>query len=304
MLDPQVKDFLDGLAIAQRPGWETMEPHEARQVFKTMEPLFAPHVEIQSVEDQKWNGVKVRVYRNSDDGKLPVVVYFHGGGWVLGDVDTHDTLCRRLALLSGCVIVSVDYPLSPHARFPTAANECYSIVEFIARHAKRLEVDPERICVAGDSAGGNLAASVSLAAKEKAGPSIALQLLIYPVIDSRCDSQSYEQYGDGFGLTKKGMQWFWGHYLEQPDHGDSPLASPCRSQDLANLPEAIVLIAEHDVLRDEGLAFSQQLLAAGVKCTVNHYDSLIHGFFHFGGVFQKGLEAVDETAQMLKDRLA
>lgn len=303
-LDPQVATFLKTLEADPRPGWETMPAPEARQLFMQFEEFTIPREDVHDVEELTFGGhVSARHYKPADDSQLPVVVYFHGGGWVLGNVESHDSTCRRLANQSGCSVISVDYRLAPEFAFPAAIDDCFEAVNYVSRNADELGIDANRIAVAGDSAGGNLAASVALRAMRSGIADIQAQLLIYPATDSACNSSSYDEFAEGFGLTAETMRWFWSQYLQTTGDHRNPLANVSAADSLSILPRTLVLTAEYDVLRDEGEQFAEQLREAGVDCELKRYDGLIHGFFHFTGLFDRGLAAVDESAEWLQSVL-
>jgi acetyl esterase len=228
---------------------------------------------------------------------LPAVVFFHGGGWVLGDLDTHDALCRRLAKQANCAVVSVNYRRAPEHRFPAALDDCYDATSFVAKNSSELGIDAKRLVVAGDSAGGNLAAGVAVRSRDEHGPAILAQVLIYPSLDAGCDSPSYAAYASGYGLTKADMQWFWRQYLE--DEVGNALAVPSKLEDLRGLPPTFILTAEYVVLRDEAETFARQIRAAGGKVRLRRIGGTIHGFVHFAGKFDAGLQATSEIAQEL-----
>jgi acetyl esterase len=233
-----------------------------------------------------------------------VLVYFHGGGWVIGDIDTHDNTCRELTNAAGCVVVSVDYRLAPEHKFPAPLEDCYAATAWVAEHAANLGADPARLAVGGDSAGGNLAAAVCLLARERGRRTIVHQLLIYPVTDHDYFTASYRDNAEGYLLTREAMEWFWNHYLRTPADGKDPLASPLRSNNLSGLPPATVITAEFDPLRDEGEAYGHRLRGAGVEATVTRYDGMIHGFFGLGAVLAQGKKAMEEAAERLRLRFA
>ena len=247
--------------------------------------------------------IPVRIYRPSGQTPLPVVVYLHGGGWVVGDLDTHDATTSALAARSGCVVVAVDYRLAPEFPFPAGLEDCYDALAFVATHSEELDVDSTRVAVAGDSAGGNLAAALCLLARDRGGPPIAFQLLVYPATDHFGDWPSYAEVGDGrHGLSLELMHWFSHHYLPDPAAAADWRASPIRAADFAGLPPALVLTAEYDPLRDEGEAYAARLAAAGVVTAVHRYPAAVHGFFALGdtAVRQAG---IDEAAAALRASL-
>lgn len=304
-LHPQAQAFLKDIAERNPPGWETMSPNEAREIFETFAEFTGPAVPIAQVRDASASGIPVRIYRDTSDihSALPAVMFFHGGGWVLGSLDTHDALCRQIAKQSGCVVIAVDYGLAPENAFPGPLEDCFAATESVARQGPAIGVDPNRIAVVGDSAGGNLAAAVAIRANRSGGPKIDYQVLIYPVIDVNFDSASYLDYAEGFGLTRKNMRWFWRQHVGDLSGDVDPLAALLRCDSLAGLPPAHVITAEYDVLRDEGELFAAKLLNDGVQTTQKRYDGQLHGFIHLAGVFDVGVEAVSEISRLLRSRL-
>jgi acetyl esterase len=246
----------------------------------------------------------VRIYWPSETPGLPILVYFHGGGWVLCNLDTHDETCRSLAKQASCIVVSVDYRLAPEHRFPAAVEDCHAATKWVAENARSLGGDASRLAIGGDSAGGNLTASVALLARERGGPSLAHQLMIYPVTDARFDTQSYRDNGEGMFLTTNAMRWFWEQYLPTPADGANPHASPLRAEDLRGLPPATVITAEMDPLRDEGEAYGRRLGEAGVPVEVRRYDGVIHGFFGMTLVLEKARDATSYAANRLRESFA
>jgi acetyl esterase len=240
--------------------------------------------EVAAVEDRtlSLNGesIPVRIYRPSTDSKVrPVLVWFHGGGWVIGNLESADYASRMLTNASGCVVVSVDYRLAPEHKFPAAADDCFAATQWVVEHADELGIDASKVAVGGDSAGGNLAAVVAQMAKEAGGPAIAYQALVYPVTNFSFATPSYKDNADGYLLTRASMEWFWGHYLGNEGDGQHVKASPLLCADLSGLPPAIVITAEYDPLRDEGEAYAEALKKAGVAVESKRYDGQIHGFF-------------------------
>jgi len=223
-------------------------------------------------------GIPVRIYTPDGTGPFPVLVYFHGGGWVVGNLDTHDPTCRALTNATDCVVVSVDYRLAPEHQFPAAVEDCYAATRWVSDNPGVVHGDPDRIAVGGDSAGGNLAAAVTQAARDFDGPELAYQTLLYPVTNHVFDTASYEENAEGYFLTKADMAWFWDHYLGDEFSGQNPYASPLKARDLAGLPPATVVTCGFDPLRDEGLAYVDRLRDAGVDVTSRTYDDMIHGF--------------------------
>ena len=243
-----------------------------------------------------------RLYRPRS-GTLPLLVYFHGGGWVVGSVAISDPFCRALANASGCAVLSVEYRLAPEDRYPAAADDAYAATRWSADHAADLGIDVSRIAVGGSSAGGNLAAVAALMARERGEPSIAFQLLHVPVTDHDFDTPSYRANATGFGLTRGGMRWFWDHYAPDPRLRDEPYASPLRAKDLAGLPPAHVVTAECDPLRDEGRAYATRLLKAGVPTTYVEYPRMVHGFTGMAVTIPMGRTAIDDMGAALRRAL-
>ena len=265
-VDPQAQQVLDQLAaLGLQPNY-TVSPAEARRNSKSRPT--APGPEVAKVEDRSIPGVgpdiPVRIYTPSGDGPFPAVGWFHGGGWVVGDLDTADGTARHLAVGAGCVVVSVDYRLAPEAKFPAASDDCYAATEWITQNAASINVDPARIAVGGDSAGGNLAAAVALMAKDRGGPSLVFQLLVYPVTAMDFGTGSYRQNSNGPLLTEDAMKWYWKQYLSSEADAANPYAAPLVAKDLSGQPPALVITAELDPLCDEGEAYGQRLQAAGV----------------------------------------
>ena len=264
-IDPQAQMVLDNLASLNLPPFWTMPPEEVREITAAMRPPVEGEA-VARVEDRAVPGpageIPVRIYRPEGAAPLPALVHFHGGGWVIGSLDGADITCRALANASGCVVVSVDYRLAPEHRFPAAPQDCYAAARWVAEHAGELGIDPARVGVSGDSAGGNLATVVALMAREKGGPPLAFQLLVYPVTDCDFTSASYEANADGYFLTRDWMTWFWDHYIPDVSQRSDPRASPLRVKDLSGLPPALVITAEFDPLRDEGEAYAERLREA------------------------------------------
>ncbi len=305
-LDPQMKAMLD-FANAAGPMFLRAEtPEQARgkmQALLEARPVEPPP--LYRVEDRHIPGphgeIPIRIY--TSEGRVPkgVLVYFHGGGWVLGSVTTHDVLCRSIAIAAGCIVVSVDYRLAPEHKFPAAPEDCYAATKCVAANAASFGGDPNRIAVGGDSAGGNLATVVALMARDRGGPSLSFQLLFYPAISAANDTPSQKEFSeDGFVLSRADMEWFWNHYLNGPADRKNPLACPNAAGNLAGLPPALVQTASHDPLRDEGERYAEQMRKAGVKVTLTRYDGVTHGFVSFADVLDKGKAAIKEAADALR----
>lgn len=307
-LDPQARAVLDQMAALGLPPLGTLSPEETRRNMELRQAALPPGEPVASVEDRTIpgpaNAIPIRIYRPASDAPLPVLVYFHGGGWVIGSINTHDSICRTLANAAACIVVSVDYRLAPEHKFPAAVEDAYAATVWCATHAATFGGDPRRVAVGGDSAGGNLAAVVALLARDQGAPSLVYQILIYPVTDYRFDTPSYRENAEGYLLTRDGMRWFWGHYLSDAAQGAHPHASPLRAQNLAGLPPALVITAEFDPLRDEGEAYAARLQEAGVPVVCSRYDGMIHGFFGMTLMLDKARQAVGEVASTLRAAFA
>ena len=249
--------------------------------------------------------IPVRLYSPGPDGQLPVVVYFHGGGWVLGDLDSHDPLCHALANRAGTAVISVDYRLAPEHKYPAAAEDAYAAALWLSEHGTEWGADPTRVAVCGDSAGGNLAAVAALMARDRGGPELRAQALIYPVTNCDFEVESYRANGDGsMGLSEDGMRWFWRCYTRSPAEAAEPYASPLRADTLIGLPPALVITADYDPLRDEGEAYAARLERSGVPTEIVRYDGVIHGFVGQLAAFPEGRQAVDRIAAFLREAFA
>jgi acetyl esterase len=304
-LDPNVREYLDQAAAAGFPPAHTLSPAEARELMVRRRALLDATPEpVARIEDRTIPGpageIPVRIYAPSTDDTLPVLVFFHGGGWVLGSIDTHDMLCRALANRAGCMVVSVDYRLAPEARFPAAAEDCYAATVWIAEHAGELGGDGSRLAVGGDSAGGNLVASVALMARERGGPPLLFQWLIYPVAAPDFETASYRSCAEGYGLSRADMIWFWDHYVPDAADRSNPYAAPLVAEDLSGLPPALVIVAEYDPLHDEGEALAARLREAGVPTTLTRYEGQIHGFVSNFTIMEQGRIALDQAASALR----
>ena len=301
-LDPQAQAVMDLVAALGLPANHTVSPEEARANGKSRPR--APGPEVSNVEDREIPGpdgqVPVRIYTPEGSGPFPVLVWFHGGGWVVGDLDTSDGVCRHLTVGARVVVVSVDYRLAPETKFPGPAEDCYHATKWVAENAASISGDPKRIAVGGDSAGGNLAAAVSMMARDRSGPAIGFQLLVYPVTDRNFSTVSYRENGEAYSLTRDGMIWFWDHYLAKNADANNSYASPLKAQRLKDLPAALVITAEYDPLRDEGEAYAARLRAAGIPTTCTRYDGMIHGFFGMSAAVDKGKQAIEEASAALQ----
>jgi acetyl esterase len=303
-LDPQARKVLDQIAAIGAPDLHTLPVAQARSAMEQMVGLQGAVEAVAHVEDRPLPGpagpIPIRVYAPEGPRPLPALVYFHGGGWVLGSLETHDALCRTLANAAGCALVSVDYRLAPEHPFPAAPEDAYAATRWIAENAGTIGIDAQRIAVGGDSAGGNLAAVVALLARERGGPRLVHQLLIYPATDAACDTASHRDNAQGYLLTTEAMAWFWNHYCPDRARRGDWRASPLRAGDLRGLPPAHVITAEFDPLRDEGEAYAARLRAAGVPVRLERYDGMIHGFVSMGAVIATGRRAIREAVAELR----
>jgi acetyl esterase len=282
-LEPEAQEFIK--ATANPPYLFDLGPQKGRQLVDEVQsdPATRPPAEIeeQTVPGGPSGQVSVRIVRPPNaPAPLPAIVYIHGAGWVFGNAHTHDRLVRELAGGAGAAVVFVNYSLSPEARYPTAIEESYAVVQWVAANGAGHGLDPQRLTVAGDSVGGNMTAAVTLMAKERRGPAIRQQLLFYPVTDAAFDTESYHQFATGYFLRRDAMMWFWDQYTTDPKQRQEITASPLRAtpDQLRGLPPALVITAEADVLRDEGEAYANKLRAAGVRVTAARFQGIIHDF--------------------------
>jgi acetyl esterase len=310
-LDPQVKAVLEMVVKAGRPAYHTLSPKDARQLFIETRPAATPTPpEIGNVRnvvaDVAGGSIPLRVYRPAgvpDTTRLPAYLYFHGGGWVIGDLNTHDVVCRQLTAASGTSVVSVDYRLAPEHKFPAAADDAWAATQWVVAHAAELGLDAGRLAVGGDSAGGNLAAVVALMARDAGGPAIALQVLIYPVTDVMRESRTYADFADGYMLTRDSMRWFIAHYLRSKDDARDWRVSPLRASSLAGLPPALIVTAGFDPLRDEGEQYAGRLRDAGVMVDYVCYGGMVHGFLGMGKLIDTAGRAIAQIGTTLRQAL-
>ena len=302
-VDPQAQMILDAMAaLPQRPLSEET-PEQFRDLLIGLASIKGPVTNAARTEDHvipsSGGEIPVRVYRPESDELLPVIVYFHGGGFVGGNIETHDAVCHGLSVGVPAVVVSVDYRLAPEAPFPAAVDDSEAAVRWVCDHAEDFGADGSRLAVAGDSAGGNLAAVIARRARDSGGPSISFQLLIYPCTDMTCSMPSHVENGEGYLLTADRVKWFYDHYLGgcDPKHPD---LSPWLVDDLRELPPALVITAEFDPLRDEGEAYAERLAEAGVPVTSTRYDGMIHAFFGMSGTVDAADQAMAEAVLALR----
>ncbi len=302
-LDPEAQRLL--AAAKGLPPVESLSVQEVRTRFLEAFGARGEREYVHHVEDRKVPGdeteIPVRIYTPVDGLELAVLVYFHGGGGVVGNLDTHDGLCRTLAKESGAIVVTVDYRLAPEHKYPAALNDCYAATQWVCDHATSIRGDSRRIAVGGDSVGGSLTAGVALMARDRGGPILTMQLMFYPMMDYyEPATQSHKENGSGYFLTMSGIQWFLHHYL--PDHfkRDDAYLFPLQSRDLTGLPPALIMTAEYDPLRDEGEAYAKRLQEAGVSVTCRCVHGMMHGFSVMSGRLKKGRSAIKEAALYLK----
>jgi acetyl esterase len=299
-LEPATQAIVDQMAAAGPVDFSELTPDSFRRLFRDSLGALdraGPTADVRSVDDDTVPGpagpIRIRIYRPSADEPAPLVTYFHGGGWVIGDIDTHDGTCRTLCHRTAAVVVSVDYRLAPEHRFPAALDDCDAATAWVAEHGSLLGGDPERLGVAGDSAGGNLAAAVALRARDRGGPALRAQALVYPAVDFTTERPSVEANGEGYLLTAAAVRWFCAQYLGGQDPAD-PMASPLLA-DLRGLPPAVIAVAEFDPLRDEGRDYAEALGDAGVPVHLLEFPGLVHGFMGLGALSPASARATDEV---------
>lgn len=305
-LDPQAQAIIDLVNSSGFGEISDITPGEMREQMKAMTALETPAA-VHRVENITIPGpagdIPARLYAPEVVGPLPVLVWYHGGGWVIGDLETHDGICRDLANAIGCVVISVDYRLAPEHPFPAAVDDAFAALAWISAHAEDLGGDPARLAVGGDSAGGQLAAVSAIAARD-ANIGLVFQLLVYPAVEREFERPSMIENSEGYLLTREAMQWFYGHYLNDPADAEDWRVTPARAKSLAGLPPAFVVTAEFDPLRDQGIAYSDALAAAGNTVTVTTYEGMFHGFFSMGLMLDRAKVAVDDATEVMRDAFA
>lgn len=309
-VEPKTRQFLKLLQHNGGPPLYTLTPNEARVILSNLQssPVQKLHAEIENqiILDGPNGELSIKIVRphGSSNETLPVVMYFHGGGWVLGDFDTHERLLRELANGIHAAIIFVDYTRSPESKYPIPLEEAYAATKWIAENAPKLYLDSSNIAVAGDSVGGNMATTVALLAKERGGPSIVFQLLFYPVTDANFDTATYISYQEGYFLTREAMKWFWNNYLSNDTNRKEPTVSPLQAslEQLHGLPPALIIVGENDVLRDEGEAYAHKLMQAGVTVTATRYLGTIHDFVMLNPITDTPAArgAIDQASHTLK----
>jgi acetyl esterase len=302
VLDPKLRAALD--LQGPQPDFRGQPLAEVRSTFATMAAKLPKlNEKLAKVETKGIGAFRVRVYTPEGKGPWPALLFMHGGGWVLGDLESHDDVCRSLAKRTPCVVVSVDYRRAPELKYPVPLDDCEAALGWLSDHAAELDVDPAKVAVGGDSAGGNLAAGLAIRRRKRGGASIAYQLLIYPATDRAVGRDSYREFASGFGLSRSNMQWFWDCYLTESGERDNPEVSPLRAKSLAGLPPAFVLTAHSDVLRDEGEDFARRLHEAGVPVKAVRFRAMNHGFIRMGAVFPQADHALTVLADALRSNL-
>lgn len=306
-LHPQLQAMLD--KAVGLPAMHTVPIEAIRATDLKRYDIGVPKDEVASAQDHWIDGprgkIRLRIYRPNNESDRPVLVFFHGSGFCICSVDTHDAMCRQICSRAGVAVVSVDYRLAPENRFPAGPDDCHAATLWAYANAKTFGGAPDRLLLCGDSAGGTMATVVALRLRDEDGPKPVAQILLYPVTDHYSTGHaSYVERGEGFGLTAAGMRYFWDMYLEKPDDSAHPHASPLRAVDLSGLPPAYVITGEYDVLRDEAEAFAARLKAAEVPVTFKRYDDMNHGFLNWVGLIDRSTEAMDALCGWIRLRLA
>jgi acetyl esterase len=306
-LDPMAQVMIDLMGDTLSIGPDSTPDNVRAKMNAAAAAQLVPLQPVHSIVDRTIAGpdgpIPVRIYSPSADVGLPVLVWLHGGGWVIGNLDTHDPMCRRMCASSGAIVVAVDYRLAPEAKFPCAVDDCVAAWEWVTNHADEFGGDPRRVALGGDSAGGNLAAVVPLIARERGLQAPALQLLVYPVTDHEFESASMIENAKGYGLETEHIGWFFDHYARSDDDFGDWRCSPLQAPDLAGLPPAVVITAEFDPLRDQGEAYGRRLQAAGVPTEIVRADGLFHGFFGMHEFLTPAQDSWDRAVDALVDAL-
>jgi acetyl esterase len=307
-LDPQAQHILDLVKKANAPEFWQLTPDQAREQYRLRVEKLKVDEPIHRTEDRRIAGpgshIPIRIYtpREPKPGeKLPVLVWYHGGGFVIGDLETHDSACRMLANKADCMVVAADYRLAPEYKFPAAVEDSEAVLKWVAVHAAEFGADAKRIAVGGDSAGGNLAAVVAILARDAGHPKLACQLLIYPATAPEPETASHRHFADGYLLTRRNIVWFFKHYLRSLKDAQDFRYAPLVTDDLSNLPPAFVLVAGFDPLRDEGVEYAKRLIEAGNSVRLVNYEGMMHGFYLMGGAIEAAKRAIAESADVLRD---
>lgn len=305
-LAPEIRSLLETMAAQDAPPLETLPPAEARLAAHGLDPLAGDPEAVSRVENRTIAGrsgeIAVRIYTPEGNAPFPGVVFLHGGGWVIGDLDTHDNVCRGISNRAGAVVVSVDYRRAPENVFPAALEDSIDATSWVAANAAALAIDPRRLVIVGDSAGANMAAVIAAKEHDANGPPLALQVLVYPAIDlTGFETGSHREFAEDHFLTRSVMEWFLEMYVPRVDDRPRPDASPRFIADLSGLPPALVITAECDPLRDEGEAYAKRMQEQGVPVTLTRYDGMIHPFLNLLGVTSSAQKALDQIATAVRD---
>jgi acetyl esterase len=307
VLDPQVEALLQQMREAGQPPFEHMSVPQARQAAAVFADLQGPGPEVASVQHRFIPGptadLPARIYTPQGEGPFPAILYYHGSGWVILNIEICDATMRALANDTGCVVVALNYQKAPEHKFPVPFNDAWAGLCWLVDHASEIDVDPARIAVGGDSAGANLAAAVAIKSRDQGGPALAYQLLVYPAVERDVDKPSAVENAEGYLLQRESMRWFWGHYLDGATDEPDWRAFPLQAASLADLPPALVVTAEFDPLRDDGRLYAERLRAEGVKVTYSNYDGMIHGFYWMQAVLDGARELHAEIAREVRAAL-
>lgn len=307
-LDPQIQALLDAAKKAGVPELWQLTPVEARAEYLRRVERLKLDVDIHNTEDRNIEGpggkIPIRIYtprKLAARETLPILVWYHGGGYVIGDLDSHDSACRALSNQADCIVVAVDYRLAPEHKFPAAVEDCLAALNWVAKHAAEFSGDAKRIAVGGDSAGGNLATVISLLARDAAFPDVCFQLLIYPVTAPEPETKSHYSFAEGYLLTRKTITWFFTHYVRNSKDTRDFRYAPLEADDLSSLPPALIIVAGFDPLRDEGVEYAEALIHAGNRVRLSNYEGMIHGFLLMGGMIDAARRALAESAASLRE---
>lgn len=308
-LDPKVKELLTAIAAAGLPSIDSIPLEAVREmVEKGYAAMRIPVMAVGSIRNRSFSisdgKIDVRIYIPRGEGPFPVMVFFHGGGWVLFHLDAYDPICSHICALAGIIVVSVEYRLSPEYKFPLATDDCLEATRWTAKHCREWNGDPFRIFLAGDSAGGNLAAVTAMRIRDEGGPDIRGQVLIYPATDYyEPEKPSYVEFAAGYNLSMDDMKWFWKMYLHNKEDAKNPIAAPLLAADLSGLPPALVIVSGFDPLRDEGIAYADRLKKSGILVRLSVYEEMIHGFLSYLGILKQAKTAIEEISGWLNERI-
>lgn len=308
-LDSKAKSLLTALAAIGQPAIDKIPLEVAReQVEQGYAKMKIPTEQVGSIQNLTIPGpgidIPLRVYIPEGAGSFPVIVFFHGGGWVFFHLDAYDPICTHLCAAAECIVVSIDYRLSPENKFPAATNDCFIATRWILEHCEEWNGDSSRIFLSGDSAGGNLATVTAMRIRDEGVPVIKGQIMIYPVTDFwKHEKPSYIEFADSYGLTMADMKWFWDMYLGNEKDAANPNAAPLQAPDLSGLPPALVIVSGYDPLRDEGIAYAKRMTEAGVPVKLSVYEDMIHGFLSYIGILKQAKTAIEEISMWIKQRV-